>query len=322
MHGTAAPRATATSPPLSPPLAHAQSHRRPGNRSQQPPASSPDPLTASHGHFPPLPLSRHFLASSALPAPFPSFWPLNAAPPGPTPLTGAVFDLVRMQPNAVAGVKQLQHRAAGYGARRQLPSATQPAQEQQREEAAATPHRAATHPAPPPHSGARFRSPSASSANRSPPAPQSTNHRPPSARPPSRTGPRPRELTVRQEELIGPRESGDQSEQAAWHLPGRDARACWDAFTSATGRAGPCAGIGLLWAVRFARLSACLHSSRPLLRPWPGTERYHPLGAPKGTGKSVRFPHEELPLAENWVSEDSLPGSLQQHSHLTRSRDC
>lgn len=48
-----------------------------------------------------------------------------------------------------------------------------------------------------------------------------------------------------------------------------------------------------------------------------------PCSAPKDTGNPCRkISHEELPLAENWVSEDSLAGLLQQHSHLMRSRDC
>lgn len=66
--------------------------------------------------------------------------------PGQALLTGAVLDLMRVEPDAVAGVEQFQHRAASHGARRRLPAVAQPGQqrqEQQWEEAAAAPHRAA-----------------------------------------------------------------------------------------------------------------------------------------------------------------------------------
>lgn len=92
----------------------------------QSPRHFPAPLTTS----PPrrFPAPAIFQPPSRLPARHFSA-PQHRSPPRPGPalLTGAVLDLVRVEPHAVAGVEQLQHRPAGNSARRRLPAVTQPA---------------------------------------------------------------------------------------------------------------------------------------------------------------------------------------------------
>lgn len=63
-------------------------------------------------------------------------------PPGRRALTGSVLDLVRVQPHAVPGVEQLQHRPAGDGVRRGLPAQQRREQhEREQEREADAPHR-------------------------------------------------------------------------------------------------------------------------------------------------------------------------------------
>lgn len=118
--------------PASPPIPC--SSQRPFRRNVPGPATSlplspPVLATLRSRWFPPLPDPPQ-----GSPPRVPQPRALGAATPGPALLTGAILDLVRVEPHAVAGVEQLQHRAAGHSARRRFPAAAAPAQQRQQQQ--------------------------------------------------------------------------------------------------------------------------------------------------------------------------------------------